>query len=56
MAVLSYDIIKAVSVDRGDAGLMEDEGHAWIVPASTPRWLHLSLNGAVGTVVNIVKA
>jgi hypothetical protein len=39
--MLSHDIIKAISVDRGDAGLMEDEGHARIVPASTPRWLHL---------------
>jgi hypothetical protein len=39
--MLSHDIIKAVSVDRGDAGLTEDEGHAPIVPASTSRWLHL---------------
>ena len=40
-AILSHDIIKAFSVDRGDAGLTEDEGHARIVPTSTPRWLHL---------------
>jgi hypothetical protein len=33
-----------VSVDRGDAGLTEDEGHARIVPTSTPRWLRQSLN------------
>jgi hypothetical protein len=44
-AMLSHDIIKAVSVDRGDAGLTEDEAHAPIVPASTPRWPHPSLNG-----------
>ena len=43
-AILRHDIIKAVSVDRGDAGLTEDEGHARIVPGSTPRWLHQSLN------------
>jgi len=40
-AIFSHYIIKAVSVDRGDAGLTEDEGHAPIVPASTSRWLHL---------------
>ena len=40
-AVLSHDIIKAVSVDRGGAGLTEDESHVRIVPASTPRRLHL---------------
>src|SRR6516225_6739559 len=40
-AILSHDIIKAVFADRGDARLTEDEGHARIVPASTPRWLHL---------------
>jgi hypothetical protein len=43
--MLSHDIIKAVSVDRGDAGLMEDEGHARIVPASTG-YIHMSLPGA----------
>jgi hypothetical protein len=43
-AMLSHDIIKAVFVDRGDAGLAEDDSHTGIVTASTARWPQLSQN------------